>query len=286
MSQASRFTTSSVANKNTQERLSSTTVGLATLDDFRKRRAEVLEEQARRAAAAIGTGFSSGASTPNAGKVTPKCEYDENTLTDGQQPPSKKSKGNSQSINKKLKKKGGLVKLSFEDDDDEEKEEKYIDRKKTDAASPLKSLPASTTAPSVTVKEEQLSTKNCRRKLAANAAVGPAPKTVTKAALKKKEAEREALRKEFLARQSRVKDTEIAIPFVFYDGSDIPGGVVRVRKGDHVWLFLDKSRKVGAQLGVGGQKHAAREWARVGVDDLLLVRGGLIIPHVGLVFIH
>jgi len=33
--------------------------------------------------------------------------------------------------------------------------------------------------------------------------------------------------------------------------------------------------------GVGGEKAAARrEWARVGVDDLMLVRGEVIIPHV------
>jgi len=49
-------------------------------------------------------------------------------------------------------------------------------------------------------------------------------------------------------------------------------------------VFLDRSRKVGAELGVGGvggEKAAARrEWARVGVDDLMLVRGEVIIPHV------
>jgi len=69
---------------------------------------------------------------------------------------------------------------------------------------------------------------------------------------------------------------------VFYDGTNIPGGIVRVKKGDHVWLFLDKSRKVGAKLGVGADKmaNARRAWARVSVDDLMLVRGSLIIPHV------
>lgn len=108
------------------------------------------------------------------------------------------------------------------------------------------------------------------------------PKALTKAARLKEQAEKDALRKEFLILQAAVKQTEIAIPFVFYDGTNIPGGVVRVKKGDHIWLFLDKSRKVGAELGVGGDKNAnaRRDWARVGVDDLMLVRRGVIIPHV------
>lgn len=76
------------------------------------------------------------------------------------------------------------------------------------------------------------------------------------------------------------------MPFVFYDGTNIPGGQVKVKKGDHIWLFLDRCRKVGAELGVsgtgsgGGDKNARREWARVSVDDLMLVKGDLIIPHV------
>ena len=75
--------------------------------------------------------------------------------------------------------------------------------------------------------------------------------------------------------------TEKGEPFVFYDGSNIPGGVCRVKKGDHVWFFLDKARKVGAELGVGGDK-GRKEWARVNVDDLMMVRGEMIIPHVRL----
>lgn len=81
--------------------------------------------------------------------------------------------------------------------------------------------------------------------------------------------------------QEAVKATEIVIPFVFYDGTNIPGGACKVKKGDYIWLFLDRSRKVGAELGVGGgeKNSSRREWARVGVDDLMLVRGEIIIPH-------
>lgn len=76
-----------------------------------------------------------------------------------------------------------------------------------------------------------------------------------------------------------VKATEVVIPFVFYDGTNVPGGRCRLKKGEQIWLFLDKARKVGAELGVGGDK-SRREWARVSVDDLMLVRGQVILPHV------
>lgn len=54
-----------------------------------------------------------------------------------------------------------------------------------------------------------------------------------------------------------------------------------MKKGDNIWVFLDRSRKVGAESGVGekGERAARREWARVCVDDLMMVRGELIIPH-------
>lgn len=105
---------------------------------------------------------------------------------------------------------------------------------------------------------------------------------MTKSALLREAQARDQLRKEFLLMQEAVKATEILIPFVFYDGTNIPGGVCKVKKGDYVWVMLDRSRKVGAQLGVGGgeKSHSRREWARVGVDDLMLVRGEIIIPHV------
>lgn len=127
------------------------------------------------------------------------------------------------------------------------------------------------------------------RKITANPNAPPPPKTVTKAALEAEMKARDELRKEFLAMQERIKATEIVIPFVFYDGTNIPAGRVKVKKGDHIWLFLDRCRKVGAELGVAGAQKSGRakrdhrrEWARVGVDDLMLVRGDIIIPHVSL----
>lgn len=102
---------------------------------------------------------------------------------------------------------------------------------------------------------------------------------MTKSALAREAQQADVARKDFLARRDAVKATDISIPFVFYDGTNIPGGRCRLKKGDNIWLFLDKARKVGAELGVGGDK-GKREWARVSIDDLMLVRGEVILPHV------
>lgn len=107
---------------------------------------------------------------------------------------------------------------------------------------------------------------------------------MTKSVLAKEAQMREQLRKDFLVLQERVKATEVVIPFVFYDGTNTPGGRCKMKKGDHVWLFLDKSRKIGAG-GDGTADKSRRDWARIGVDDLMLVRGEVIIPHVSLCFL-
>lgn len=118
-----------------------------------------------------------------------------------------------------------------------------------------------------------------KKKMAVNSRVGVAPKALTKTALLREAQTRESLRKKFLALQEAVKATEINIPFVFYDGTNIPGGVCTIKKGEYVWVFLDRSRKVGADQGVGEKTNSRREWARTGVDDLMMVRGNIIIPH-------
>jgi protein FAM50 len=136
-----------------------------------------------------------------------------------------------------------------------------------------------------------------KRKLISNPNTSlPAPKVMTKASLQAEAVTREKLRKEFLVIQEAVRDTEIAIPFVFYDGTNTPGGIVKIKKGDHVWLFLERCRKVGAELGVSGgsgtgtglsssKNDNRKAWARVGVDDLMCVRGNVIVPHVSLLYI-
>lgn len=175
-------------------------------------------------------------------------------------------------------------KLSFGVGDAEEDEEGEESVTTSAAATPGTTTPAkapsrvSSPAPSVS-GENGLE----RKRLGPNADLTVAPKAVTKAALLREVQTREQLRKDFLSIQEAVKATEVIIPFVFYDGTNIPGGSCKVKKGDHIWVFLDRSRKVAAELGVGGGEKAnnRREWARVGVDDLMLVRGEVIIPHVG-----
>lgn len=228
-------------NKTTNERLSTHTVGLVALSDFRKRRAEVLEQQEREAHEAA----FSGTSTPDR-SLTGTPDIVGSDKGNGAQP-----------LKKKKKKKQGKKLLSFGDDEDE------------DAADASKS----------SADNAETNKGDAKSKFKPNASVGVVPRAMTTSALRKEAAERETLRREFLALQEAVKSTEIAIPFVFYDGANIPGGIVRVKKGDFIWVCLDKSRKVGAELGVGEKANARREWARVGVDDLMLVRGTVIIPH-------
>jgi protein FAM50 len=246
-------------NKTTNERLSTNTVGLVALSDFRKRRAEVLEQQEREAREAVLS--RTGTSTPDRSlTATP------NNVSD-----------NSEAERKRKKKKRAKALVSF--GDDEEDPDTATPAEEKGKAKDTDTGAAEVNGCTDTSKDKEAKFK---KRIAVNSSVGIVPRALTKAALRREAAEKDALRKEFLLLQAAVKATEIAIPFVFYDGTNTPGGVVRVKKGDHIWLFLDKSRKVGASLGVGGDKstNPRRDWARVGVDDLLLVRGTMIIPHV------
>jgi protein FAM50 len=191
---------------------------------------------------------------------------------------------------KKKKKKAARGLLSFGDD-----EEDFT----SGASTPAPMTPQDLREESPDTSSSKAEKLAIPRRLTPNPnAVLPAPKVMTKAALQAEAAARDNLRREFLALQEAVKATEILIPFVFYDGTNIPGGTVKVKKGDHIWLFLDRCRKVGAELGVAGggagggsnsnksKNDSRREWARVGVDDLMLVRGELIIPHVSISLVH
>jgi protein FAM50 len=226
-------------NQTTQERLTTSTVGLVKLSEFRKRRAEVLEDQEREAREAMLLAADPDTSTPPSRSQT------------GTPAPAEKSDADPGPVQKKKKKaKTKGSKLSFADGDEDEEEEAVVAKDRG-------------------AKEKRLQ---------ANVRVGIVPKALTKAALRREAAEREESRREFLQIQDAVKATEIAIPFIFYDGTNIPGGTVRVKKGDFVWVFLDKSRKVGAERGVGEKTNSRREWAMISVDDLMLVRGTIIVP--------
>lgn len=117
------------------------------------------------------------------------------------------------------------------------------------------------------------------KRLKPNSSVKFQPKAMTKASLLREAQLKEQLKKEYTQLQEAVKQTDFALPFVFYDGSNAPGGVCRMKKGDFIWLFLERARKVGAGLAGMGDK-SKKDWARISVDDLMLVRGELIVPHV------
>jgi protein FAM50 len=173
-------------------------------------------------------------------------------------------------VKKKLRKNAVKGKLSFGLDEEDEVSSSSAN------PTPRSKTPASDAEP---LDKGDAGSFVAKRRLGPNNSISFKPKILTKSALLKEAQTREQLRKEFLAVQETVKATEMVIPFVFYDGTNIPGGACRVKKGDHVWFFLDKARKVGAELGVGGD-NARKSWARISVDDLMLVRGEIIVPPV------
>ena len=124
-----------------------------------------------------------------------------------------------------------------------------------------------------------------KKRFKPSSSVAVQAKAQTKSALAKEALLKETLRKQYLATNEAVRSTEFILPFVFFEAKDMAGGKVRLKKGDFVWLFLDRARKVGIELGergdgpmgLGGRR---REWARIGVDDLMLVVGEMMIPHV------
>ncbi|KAL4819647.1 XAP5, circadian clock regulator-domain-containing protein [Aspergillus spinulosporus] len=257
-----------------EDLLKSQTVGLVHLSDFRKRRAEVLEQKEREAHDKSLGRFTSGNSrsaTPLGGDVS-----DGNSTSRSEGPPKKKKK-------KPLAK----SKLSFGDDEKEEEDDAFVPTSKTKPAEDLTPTPAELSASrSATGTPFEDSSASQSRRITPNPRAPPPPKALTKAALKAEAEARDALRREFLVMQDAIKNTEIMVPFVFYDGTNIPAGTAKVKKGDQVWLLLDRCRKVGAELGVSGtsgaskgRKYNRREWARVSVDDLMLVKGDVIIPH-------
>ncbi|KAH0547663.1 hypothetical protein FGG08_000152 [Glutinoglossum americanum] len=256
---ASRFTAQA---STAEDLLKSQTVGLVHLSDFRKRRAEALEQKEREAQDRSLGRFSGSATPASDGARTPL-------------PPKKKRKAHALARGK-LSFGDALVDGSTEDSSPGPMSTGAVTPggdSSEDAAASTKASPA---------PEKEQATTATKKRLGPNSTVPVAPKAMTKSALMREAQTREQLRKEFLALQELVKATEILIPFVFYDGTNIPGGVCKVKKGDYAWLFLDKARKVGAELGVGGAGERAssrREWARVGVDDLMMVRGEIIIPH-------
>ncbi|KAL9529145.1 hypothetical protein SMMN14_06982 [Sphaerulina musiva] len=235
-----------------EDRLKADTVGLVTLDDFRKRRAEAAEG-------------GSGATTPDGREGTPKAS------SSGNAPLKKRKKA-------AAVKKGGL---SFGGDDDDEEEEEAGQRTGEDGSVRVRAISANTFAGQPPGEDSDTSATSAafkKKSLRPNASVGLQPKALTKSALLREAQLKDALRKEYIQIQEAVKATEFILPFVFYNGKNAPGGKVRLKKGDFVWLFLERARKVGAELGKVGER-GRKDWARISVDDLMVVKGDLILTH-------
>lgn len=174
-------------------------------------------------------------------------------------------------------KKGGL---SFANDDEEAEE--------STASTPAQASRAITpkdgsVAPTDSEDATDVSVPTVKKRLKPNAAISNAPKAMTKSVMQKESQLKDQLRKEYLQIQEAVKATEFVLPFTFYHGKSLPGGMVRMKKGDHIWLFLERARKVGADMAGRGDR-SKKDWARISVDDLIVVTGDLIIPHVRLPF--
>ena len=197
---------------------------------------------------------------PSSGTGTEGGGVESASQKDVQQPPKKKQKAG---INK--------GKLSFAPDEEEEDSGAGTDVSSNNLipTNPISPAPnsrsISTTPEPPTIVAAPLKPKH--NPLLPH----PPPKALTKSTLRREAQERELLRREFLALQERIKNEEIVIPFVFYDGTNIIPRErgVKVKKGEAVWLFLERARRMSGR----------REWLRVSVDDLLLVRGEVIIPH-------
>lgn len=251
-----RATQFTAENVTAEDLLKAQTTGLVTLSDFRKRRAEVLEQVGRETTA-------SGTDTPTDRSV------------DISSPPALFSHEASEQtlprIKKKKKKPAAKAKLSFGSDQEDD-----------DVASSRPLAPkraggnASLSTQGDTNKDSNILDAP-RHRLVPNARFADMPRAKTKATLAKEAILREQLKADFHKVQAIVKATEIKIRFTFYDGADTPGGIVRVKKGDLIWLFLDRARKVGAHMTSGDR--TLREWARISVDDLMMIRDGIIVPH-------
>ena len=192
--------------------------------------------------------------------------------------------GTASNVKKKKKKKKGQARigaLSFGDlDEDGEADNSTISSKSSFAGSKHKRATDDNSTPATDSEQSSdAATHAVSKRLKPNSSLALQPKALTKSALLREAQMKEQLRKQFLQIQEAVKQTEFMLPFVFFNGKNSPGGRCRMKKGDFVWLFLERARKVGADMANNGDV-TKRDWARIGVDDLMLVKRDIIIPHV------
>ena len=170
-----------------EDALKNHTVGLVHLADFKKRRTELAERRDREAAEKF---QSAGTSRGGSGR----------TSREGSTGPDK-------AVRKKRKPGVDKGKLSFGGDDEDEAGG-GTDKEKSKSRSVSRGPEGSDDGE---IKEEKRRKFNPKLK-------APPPKALTKSTLLREAQEREMLRREFLQLQEKIKNEEITIPFVFYDG--------------------------------------------------------------------
>lgn len=182
---------------------------------------------------------------------------------------------------KKQRKPININKLSFALDGDEEKDENEYNRAIAKHASSVgPNVPSIKSKPQVAGPPESLV-----RRLGPNPSIPNAPRMITKkqAALdeEKAAAERAVLAKQLEVEQEQAKATTILIPFVFFDGQEIPAGSIKVKKGDTIGKFLYKAREMALrEPRMSISKKPSAQWVYEDFNDLLFVRSGIIIPWV------
>jgi protein FAM50 len=176
--------------------------------------------------------------------------------------------------------------LSFGDDDEEAEQQGQSNGEAQEQSVELKKTTSTTTTTQEDEEEDGAPTTSIiKKRLKPSSSVAVQAKAQTKSALAREASLKEAFRKQYLATNEAVRSTEFVLPFVFFEAKALSGGKVRLKKGDFLWLFLERARKIGIELGEVGEGPAGvggrrREWARIGVDDLMVVVGEMMVPHV------
>jgi len=183
-----------VANTETLEDVLKTqTVGLVHLGEFKKRRVELAEQRDPEAAAKLQPIRSSGGG--GGGLAT--------SFREGCEVPT--GSGGKRTKNSKKVVKGKLSFVGEGDGDDGTDDGSY-----SSSADPTRSNSEDNKK---SAEEDEVKKRKVNPKLGL-----PAPKVLTKNTLLREAHERETLKREFLALQDKIKNEEISIPFVFYDG--------------------------------------------------------------------
>lgn len=175
--------------------------------------------------------------------------------------------------------------LSFGDDEEESTEQGPSNGEAQEQRAKPKKTSATTAREEDAEEDGGAAPSLIRKRLKPSSSVAVQAKAQTKSALAREATLKEAFRKQYLATNEAVRSTEFVLPFVFFEAKALSGGKVRLKKGDFLWLFLERARKIGIELGEIGEGPAGvggrrREWARIGVDDLMVVVGEMMVPHV------